>query len=168
MKITDVKTVLLTGPLTLDPSILRFRKMRPAAFVEIHTDTELVGIGETYTGYHAPEIVPEIVDFFKPILVGLRDADIQPARLWDRMYHCANFWARTGVGVNVLAGIVGALWDLRGKMDKQPVHDLLGGRRHDRLPGYATNARCSGLVSSARRLPMRRSGRFFEITRDNC
>lgn len=140
MKITDVKTVLLTGPLTLDPSILRFRKMRSAAFVEIHTDTELVGIGETYTGYHAPEIVPEIVDFFKPILVGLRDADIQPARLWDRMYQCSNFWARTGVGVNVLAGVEGALWDLRGKMDKQPVHHLLGGCRHDRLLSYATGS----------------------------
>lgn len=140
MKITDVKTVLLTGPLTLDPSILMFRKMRSAAFVEIHTDTELVGIGETYTGYHAPEIVPEIVDFFKPILLGLKDAEIQPRRLWDRMYHCGNFWARAGVGVNVLAGIEGALWDLRGKMDRQPVYHLLGGRRHDRLLGYATGS----------------------------
>ena len=81
MKITDVKTVLLTGPLTGDPSLLVFRKLRSAAFIEIHTDTELVGIGETYSGYHVPEIVPEIVEFFKPILVGLQDGDIQPRRL---------------------------------------------------------------------------------------
>jgi galactonate dehydratase len=140
MKITDVKTVLLTGPLTNDPSLLTLRKLRSAAFIEIHTDTELVGIGETYAGYHAPEIVPEIVDFFKPILIGLNDDDIQPLRLWDRMYHCGNFWARTGVGVNVLAGIEGALWDLRGKMDRQPVYQLLGGRRHDRLLSYATGS----------------------------
>ncbi len=140
MRITDVKTVLLTGPLTADPSLLVFRKLRSAAFIEIHTDTELIGIGETYTGYHAPEIVPEIVEFFKPILVGLKDSDIQPQRLWDRMYHCAHFWAHRGVGVNVLAGIEGALWDLRGKIDKLPVHQLLGGRRHERLLGYATGS----------------------------
>lgn len=138
MRITDVKTVLLTGPSGNDPYLQALRRKRSAAFIEVHTDTELSGVGETYTGYHAPEIVPEIVDFFKPILVGLNDREIQPRRLWDRMYRCANFWARTGVGVNVLAGIETALWDLRGKMDKVPVHHLLGGCLYDILPGYAT------------------------------
>ncbi len=155
MKITDVKTVLLTGPLTSDPSLLVFRKLRSAAFIEIHTDTELIGIGETYSGYHAPEIVPEIVEFFKPILMGLKDDDIQPRKLWDKMYHCANFWARSGIGVNVFAGIEGALWDLRGKIDKQPVYQLLGGRRHDRLLSYATgsisNYPWSGLIEKIQR-----------------
>jgi galactonate dehydratase len=56
------------------------------------------------------------------------------------MYRCANFWARTGVGVNVLAGIETALWDLRGKMDKVPVHRLLGGCLYDKLLGYATGS----------------------------
>ena len=70
MKITDVQTVLLTGPCTNDPFVLEVRKRRSAAFVEIHTDTELLGIGETYVGYFFPEVVPEIVEFFKPILVG--------------------------------------------------------------------------------------------------
>jgi|ETNmetMinimDraft_26_1059896.scaffolds.fasta_scaffold24845_2 L-alanine-DL-glutamate epimerase-like enolase superfamily enzyme len=138
MRITDVKTVLLTGPSGHDPYLQFIRKCRSAAFVEIHTDTDLVGIGETLTGYHAPEIVPEIVDFFKPILVNISDKEINPRRLWDRMYRCANFWSRTGVGVNVLAGIEGALWDLKGKMEGEPVYELLGGRVHDRLFCYAT------------------------------
>jgi len=138
MKITDVKTVLLTGPSGHDPYLQLVRKSRSSAFIEIHTDTELVGIGETLTGYHIPEIVPEIVEFFKPILVNIPDKEINPRRLWERMYRCANFWARTGVGINVLAGIEGALWDLRGKMDKVPVHHLLGGCMHDKLLCYAT------------------------------
>ena len=140
MEITDVKTVLLTGPSGNDPFLQSLRKLRSAAFIEIHTDTELVGIGETYTGYHAPEIVPEIVDFFKPILVGIQEAEVEPRQLWQLMYHCGNFWARTGVGVNVLAGIEAALWDLKGKMLGVPVHQLLGGRLHDRLFCYATGA----------------------------
>ena len=138
MKITDVKTVLLTGPAGNDPYLQRVRKKRSAAFIEIHTDTELRGIGETMTGYHVPEFVPEIVEFFRPILVGLQDGQIDPKRLWQRMYRCGNFWARVGVGVNVLAGIEAALWDLKGKMASRPVVDLLGGRRHDRLQCYAT------------------------------
>ena len=52
MKITDVKTVLLTRPSGNDPFLQAVTKLRSAAFIEIHTDTELVGIGETYTGYH--------------------------------------------------------------------------------------------------------------------
>jgi len=139
MRITDVKTVLLTGPSTGgDPFLLNVLKTRSASLVEIHTDTELVGIGETLAGYHVPEIVPEIVEFFKPILIGLEDDQINPRLLWQRMYRCANFWARVGLGAEVIAGIEGALWDLKGKMMQQPVYELLGGRLHDRLPCYAT------------------------------
>lgn len=138
MKITDVKTVLLTGSSGYDPSVKVARQYRSAAFIEIHTDTDLKGIGETYLGYHAPELVPEIVEFFRPILVGLDADQIDPAALWRRMYHCGNFWARVGAGVIALAGVEGALWDLKGKMEGVPVYELLGGCRHDKLMGYAT------------------------------
>ena len=43
MRITDVRTVLLTGPSTNDPYFGRTR--RSAAFIEIITDTELTGLG---------------------------------------------------------------------------------------------------------------------------
>ncbi|HVA87092.1 MAG TPA: mandelate racemase/muconate lactonizing enzyme family protein [Candidatus Saccharimonadales bacterium] len=136
MKITDVRTVLLTGPSTNDPYLRESRKRRSAAYIEIHTDTELVGVGETYAGYFFPEGVPAIVEFFKPILVGQSVDNI--AELWNRMYHAGNFWARVGLGTIVLNGIEAALWDLRGKMYKLPVYELLGGRKHDALPAYAT------------------------------
>ena len=136
MKITDVRTVLLTGPSTNDRFLVEARKRRSAAFIEIHTDTELIGIGETYAGYFCPETVPSIVDFFRPILVGQSPDDIDD--LWDRMYRCGKFWCRVGLGTSVLTGIEAALWDLKGKMLGVPVYELLGGRKHDKLPGYAT------------------------------
>ena len=151
MRITDLRTVLLTGSSGNDPYLKATRKVRSAAFVEVHTDTDLVGIGETYLGYHAPEIVPAIVEFFKPILVGVSDGEIDPPALWRRMYRCANFWARNGAGAVVLAGIEGALWDLRGKMEGAPVHRLLGGPRHDRLLGYATGSHSNYPWSELRR-----------------
>ncbi len=136
MKITDVRTVLLTGPYSKDPFILECRKRRSAAFVEIHTDSDLVGLGETYAGYFCPELVPGVVEFYKPILVGQRpDAS---AELWQRMYQCGNYWGRVGLGPAVLSGIEAALWDLKGKMHGLPVYELLGGRHHERLLCYAS------------------------------
>ena len=85
MKITYVKTILLTGPCTNDPYLSEARKLRSAAFIIIETDSGLTGIGETYAGYFFPEGVPAIVDFFKPILMGNGIEDIP--ELWRRMYH---------------------------------------------------------------------------------
>lgn len=136
MKITDVKTVLLTGPCTNDPWLTECRRFRSAAFIEIHTDSELVGIGETYNGYRCAEIIPGAVDYFKPILVGRPIEDV--GELYKRMYHCENFWCRTGFGLSVLNGIEAALWDLMGKAQGVPVYELLGGRTHDNILAYAT------------------------------
>ena len=136
MQITDVKTVLLTGPCTRDPYLVEMRKRRSAAFVEIETDTEHTGLGETLAGYFCPELIPEIVTFFRPILIGQNVDDI--AELWRRMYHCGNFWCRVGLGASTLGGIEAALWDLKGKLEGVPVYQLLGGAKHQRLPCYAT------------------------------
>jgi len=136
MKIIDVKTVLLTGPCTNDKYVLKIRKLRSAAFIEIYTDTGFVGIGETYAGYFFPEVIPEIVRFFKPILIGRDVSNI--SQLWNEMYHCGNFWCRAGLGVSVLTGIEAALWDLKGKMLGRAVCELLGGQKHDKLLCYAS------------------------------
>lgn len=141
MKITNVKTILLTGPCTYDPYLSEARKLRSAAFIQVETDSGLVGIGETYAGYFIPESVPEIVEFFKPILVGNNVDDIPG--LWAKMYHSGNFWCRVGLGAIVLCGIEAALWDLRGKELGQPVYKLLKEKWsnevvYDKLPCYAT------------------------------
>jgi len=136
MKITDVRTTLLTGPCTNDPFCLECRKRRSAAFIEVFTDGDLVGIGETYGGYFCPELIPAAVDLYKPILIGRTVDDID--QIWRDMYHCENFWGRVGLGPIVISGIDCALWDLKGKTRGVPVYELLGGRKHDSLLGYAS------------------------------
>ena len=136
MKILDVQVVLLTGPCTNDRFLRQVRRNRSAAFVEIQTDAGITGVGETYAGYFCPEVIPPIVDFFKPILLGRNVEDIPS--LWNAMYHCGNFWCRVGLGTSVLNGIEAALWDLKGKLLGVPVYELLGGRKHDRILCYAT------------------------------
>jgi galactonate dehydratase len=138
MKITDVRTVLLTGPCTGDPYLLEARRLRSAALIEIHTDGSHIGIGESYAGYFCPELVPLAVEYYRPILLGVDVLQTDIHTLWRRMFLCENFWGRVGFGPAVLSGIEAALWDLKGKLLGLPVHELLGGRCHERLPAYAT------------------------------
>ena len=135
MKITDVRTVLLTGPCTKDPFLSEFRKHRSAAFIEIHTDTGLIGVGESYNGYRCAELHPPAVAYFAPILMG-RNVDDVP-QLWQWMYQCEHFWCRSGFGIGVINGIEAALWDLKGKHYGVPIHEFLGGRVRDKIRVYA-------------------------------
>ena len=94
MKITDIQTHLLTGPCTLDPFLSQARRVRSAAFIEIHTDVGVQGLGETYAGYFCPEVVPAIVAFFKPILIGQTVDDVP--ELWRRTSRRTS-WSLSGV-----------------------------------------------------------------------
>ena len=136
MKITDVRAVLLTGPSSNDPWITVAKARRTAAFIEVSTDVGLVGVGETYAGYFAPELVAPVVEYVRPILVNAETTDA--VTLTHRMRRCLAFWARVGVGAAILSGVEAALWDLAGKLEGVPVFELLGGARHDRLRAYAT------------------------------
>lgn len=139
VRLTDLRPVLLTGPLSDDPSMLEFRTLRSAALVELHTDAGIVGIGETYLGYHLPQVVTPLIEYYAPILVGRRlDDPADIATLTNEMSTCGQFWGRVGVGPTVISAVQGAMFDALGKLRQVPAYELLGGRRHDRLLGYAT------------------------------
>jgi L-alanine-DL-glutamate epimerase-like enolase superfamily enzyme len=136
VRVISVEPVLLSGPSSNDQWITVAKQRRTAAFVEIRTGSGLIGVGETYAGYFAPELVAPVVDYIRPILLGADDLDV--AVLMNRMRRCLGFWARVGVGAAILAGVEGALWDLAGQEAGVPVYELLGGARHERLRAYAT------------------------------
>ncbi|MSU23266.1 MAG: mandelate racemase/muconate lactonizing enzyme family protein [Opitutus sp.] len=134
MKITRVRTLLCTAP--QKDIFMKSRERRSAALIRIETDTELTGLGETYAGYFVPEVVPSIVEFYEPILIGQSPLEVDV--LSRRMFTAGKFWARVGLGSVVLGGIEAALLDLKGKALGVPVYELLGGRCHETLPCYAT------------------------------
>lgn len=165
MKIVDVRPVLLTAPYGGTGAQA---SRRSACFVEIETDEGIVGIGETYAGVYVPEIAAAIVNWFKPFLIGtafkagsgdidaLSRSDVgksaietigpllQPldARNPDLVYRLgywlSSYVGRTGLTVIVLSAIENAIWDILGKSLGVPVHVLLGGAVHSRLPMYAS------------------------------
>lgn len=107
-----------------------------AALVEIATDAGVTGVGETYAGVFAPEVVRAIVEFHASGLIG-RDPS-QIVRLWHECRSRMLYWGRSGIAIATLSAIEAALWDVCGKLVGKPVLELLGGPCHASLPRYAS------------------------------
>uniref|UniRef100_UPI0040492A26 mandelate racemase/muconate lactonizing enzyme family protein n=1 Tax=Cephaloticoccus sp. TaxID=1985742 RepID=UPI0040492A26 len=134
MKITNVITHLLTSRWTDDPAFPH--ALHSTAVIRIETDSGIDGLGESTWGYFAPEAVPAMVEYFKPVLMGKDPMEI--SKLTRELVDDSVWWSRSGAGCSVISGIELALWDLRGKILKQPVHQLLGGAVRHRVPVYAS------------------------------
>lgn len=107
-----------------------------AGLVEIKTNEGITGIGETYAGCFAPEVVRAVIEFHAEGLIGE-----DPSRIQILLQRCRSrmlYWGRSGIAIAAISAIEAALWDLCGKLADKPVVDLLGGARHESLPRYAS------------------------------
>ena len=68
MKITNLTTHLLTTQWVDDPSFPQM--LHSTAVIRIETDAKIDGLGEATWGYFAPDAVPAMVEYFKPVLLG--------------------------------------------------------------------------------------------------
>lgn len=139
MKITDIEAIHMRVE---DPNIGIFDGSYDNCVIIVHTDEGLTGVGETES--MAPAIQAIIAGpsahsharALKDVLVGQEPDD--PEALWHRMYDASDYVGRRGLVMHAIGGIDLALWDLKGKIEGQPVHALLGGARRDRLMAYGT------------------------------
>ena len=140
MKIDSIDCILLSAPYATpgdDEVRLHLRSgYRASSLVRVKTDVGLIGFGETYAGVYAPKAVQALIEQFEQDLVGIDAADV--AAVWDRMHLASRYWGRFGISQSVIGGIEMALWDLNGIAQGKPVHELLGGASHNRLPVYAS------------------------------
>ena len=108
-----------------------------SVLAKITTADGMVGWGETY-GIVAPQAVVAIIeDVLAPQVVGREVDDV--AALWEELYalmRVRGHWS--GFFTDALAALDIALWDLKGKLARAPVHELLGGRRRERIAAYAS------------------------------
>ena len=117
MKITDIRTYLV----------------RPRwGFVEVETDTGLVGWGEPVIEGKAAT-VRACVEEMKPYLIGADPMNIED--IWNVLYR-AGFYRGGPIIMSAIAGIDQALWDIKGKYYNAPVHQLLGGACRDKMRVY--------------------------------
>ncbi len=102
--------------------------------VELISDSGEVGIGNAAL---APRVAKSLIDtYLKPILNGQNPWDSE--YLWQTMYRRTMAFGRKGVGMVAISAVDIALWDLLGKLVKQPVFRLLGGKTKQKIPVYAS------------------------------
>jgi L-rhamnonate dehydratase len=139
MKITEIETMVVQRP-SIDTTAAD--AMQDAFLVRVKTDEGITGIGE---GNHAPHAMKAVLDApgshswsqgIKELLIG-RDP-LSPRRLWDTMYRSTVMSGRRGLGVAVLAAIDVALWDIKGKAENVPIHQLLGGATGEPIRPYSS------------------------------
>ncbi|MDX3928549.1 MAG: mandelate racemase/muconate lactonizing enzyme family protein [Shinella sp.] len=123
-----------------------------AAILRIETDDGIVGWGEGKNAAGSAGTYGTLVHMLNheigPRLIGRDPADI--AIIWEMLYngvrheaaaaagHAMPELARRGLSVAAISAVDIALWDILGKSLGVPVWRLLGGRKADRLPAYAS------------------------------
>ena len=135
-----------------------------AFLVRVHTDEGITGIGETDSSPYLARTAIEMPSSHSvargvaELLIG--EDPLQIDRLWQRVYEGSAYYGRGGLAMHVLSGIDIALWDIAGKAFGQPISELLGGRRVERVRVYASevmpyepeDVRALGRKSGSRRL----------------
>src|ERR671919_3142589 len=138
MKITQVVCQILRIP----NIVAKTASSQDFVLVRVRTDDGVEGIGEADA---SPEVVKDIIDapYSHNIACGLREIlmgenPLETERLWQKMYRRTMYFGRTSVTIAAMAAVDMALWDLKGKHFGEPIHRLLGGKRHDRILAYAS------------------------------
>ena len=102
--------------------------------VEIELDDGTIGIGNAALAPHA--VKTTIDTYLKPLLIGADPMDSE--YLWQSMYRRTLPFGRKGIGMTAISALDLAIWDAKGKLLKQPVFRLLGGRTKSKIPVYAS------------------------------
>lgn len=107
-----------------------------SAFVRIQTEDGEFGLGEAspMQGGYASLVV--IARDMAPFLIG-KDV-LDHAVLLDELFHRCVKLGPEGIATAALAALDIALWDLKGKLFKQPVYKLLGGAWKTSLTCYSS------------------------------
>jgi len=127
MKITKIEAVRFRPE-------LRIQGITPNwMWVRLHTDTGIVGIGESYPGYDAHRgALKELAGY----VLGKDPTAIE--RLWQDLFYRISYQPWGGAETRMLTAINIAQWDILGKASGLPLYKLLGGKAQEKLMVYNT------------------------------
>ena len=108
--------------------------VKSIGLVEVHTDSGIIGIGETYAGVYVPELIEPTVRFIESLILGMNPLDIH------KVYNCMNipFVGAGGLIRSVVGAIEIALWDIKGQAECKPIHALLNPESVNAFDVYAS------------------------------
>ena len=124
MKITGVRTI-------------HFAPFANITFLELTTDSGIVGLGETY--YTPRSVTAYIGEVLTPMLLERDPRQIEA--FWRRAYENSHIYGNRGLEMRCLSAVDVALWDILGQELGRPIWQLLGGTSNaDGVPVYNTCA----------------------------
>jgi L-alanine-DL-glutamate epimerase-like enolase superfamily enzyme len=139
VKINKIEVICLQDPAA---GHFRFEGSYQNAVVLVHGSNGMIGIGETDS---PPSVVRAIIEMptYNSLAIGLKELLVgqvidDPKRLWVEMYRATQWIGRHGVTLHAISALDIAIWDLFAKSAGKSVCDMLGVKRHDRLPVYAS------------------------------
>ena len=101
--------------------------------LKIVTDEGVYGIGDATLNGRELSVVSYLEDHVIPTLIGKDPHRIED--IWQFLYRGA-YWRRGPVGMTAIAAVDVALWDIKAKVAKLPLYQLLGGRSRDKIMTY--------------------------------
>ena len=135
MKIRDVRLIPLFGQTPDGGWDQKFNDpdRNLLTLVEVITDEGVTGLGCAYT---STPLVQGALKVMEQFLYGASALD--PAATSETL-HQQTFWqGRGGTITHAISGIDIALWDILGKVTRQPISRLLGGRHRERIKPYGS------------------------------
>ena len=103
-------------------------------WIRIHTNTGIVGIGETYPSINGE--LGSLKDIAKDYLIGKDPRDIE--KIWKGIYKYQAMRNAGGSEMHMQSAIDMALLDIIGKTTGQPLYRLLGGKTRSKVRVYNT------------------------------
>jgi L-alanine-DL-glutamate epimerase-like enolase superfamily enzyme len=134
MKITKIVGFSLSSPYGGGKVLGQPLGVKSVGFVEVHTDDGFIGLGETYAGVYAPELIEPVAQFIGSRLLGLNP--LQPELIAEKAH--IPFISRNGLFCSVYSAIDIALWDIAGQAASKPVHELLNPEGRPPIRAYAS------------------------------
>ena len=140
MKITRVTGIVYRQPLILSGPQPKFAGEPRTSFetllVKVETDEGFVGWGEAFPHRVWKATRSLIETLIEPACIGADPTDI--SALMNSLIRKTYGIGRAGPVMYALSGLDIALWDILGKVAKQPIHKLLGGGAAPTIPAYAS------------------------------
>jgi len=102
--------------------------------VRVHTDSGIIGIGETVDKVHGSK--GALHGTIAPLVLGQDPLDIEG--LWRFVMDNIMYHGYAGAETRALSAVEVALWDIMGKHYGAPLYHLLGGKTRSEIPTYNT------------------------------
>ena len=134
-RIKKVEGFALSSPYGKGESLGQPLGVKSVGLVKVYTDSGVYGLGETYSGVYAPELIQPIVSFLENYLVGRAIGD-------DLIFNDITnipFIGGNGILQSVFSAIEIAIWDARGKILEVPSSQLISNNCRKEIPLYASS-----------------------------